>query len=172
MNVHFTPFSSECQYLPQNSTWFSWLVWWNRYQQQLSLPVILLPSIHFTLPMLTIFLSLCRKGIDCFVCIQSASNSNQVGPMSDRCSMSGWSILRFHGGFVMKTSAPCVSVTSNTLHSAMKSDCGSMSDCQTHVWPRLSKCFTSLPSPAHGSEKRVFSFRCGTIGNTASSGVG
>jgi len=50
----------------------------NKYQAQLSFPVFLLPSIHFTLPTLTIFAQYVIKVADCFVCIQSASNKNQV----------------------------------------------------------------------------------------------
>ena len=72
----------------------------NRYQAQLSLPTLLLPSIHLTLPMLTTLTQYDIKIADCFVCIQSASKSSHVGHICSHPSMNGCSSFLSQGGLV------------------------------------------------------------------------
>ena len=151
----------------------------NKYQQELSLPVCGLSSIHFTLPTVTIFSHQGMYGIACFVCIQSASNKSQVGRWLQKCSIIGWRSHRDQGGFVMIKSIClyCISKASAFVkRQPAKSDndsCGSISVIDTHCPPlNFSICDTNLPSPAHGSAKVNFFGRCRISGSTAFIGVG
>ena len=55
--------------------------------------------------MLTIFFTYFIYSADCFVCIQSASNSSQVGLNDEKCKINGCKIFLSQGGFVIITSA-------------------------------------------------------------------
>ena len=60
----------------------------NLYHAQLSLPVCLEPSIHFTRPIATMSEQWGMNGAACLVCAQSASSSNHVGAMFWKCAIS------------------------------------------------------------------------------------
>src|SRR6478736_4587306 len=77
----------------------------NLYQQALSLPVNLEPSIHFTRPIATMSEQWGKNGAAWRVCFQSASSSSHVGAMLWKCVTSPCNTSRDQGGLVMIASA-------------------------------------------------------------------
>src|SRR5687768_9546024 len=99
MKNYFIPSVKRVNHLPINSVATSSVP--KRYQQQLSLPVCLLPGIHLTLPTETIVEHHRRYWEACLVCIQSPSNKSQVGLRTLKLSMRGWRISLAQGGLVI-----------------------------------------------------------------------
>lgn len=145
----------------------------NKNHAQSSLPVIELPGIHLTRPIVTIVTIVTqwrRYGAACLVNIQPASISNHVGRCADSAPIIACNSGRDHGGLVMYRAAPAHlwEVASARPTVGLR---GTVSKAPVQIWPAASRWRTRSPAPAQGSQKSDAGGKCGNSGTTAAAGV-